>query len=259
MPPAPCSGSISPGPRRTSSGSPRARRNGARQPRLGSRAAGPAPRLSCEIAPAHEHMFACAPDGNTLTRRDRDRRPGTSNRDPDDDITKDVISYTTVSDTARVGSATLFPTDHPLDPGIMIGRRSDVDRISTALVGGGNVVLAGPRRTGKTTVADAALVACRADGAYVAGVDLFECADAGALAHLLTLELLANRARLRRAIHDAISTGRSVLDALRPAATIRARQDLGDDIELTIDLARAEEDPADALYRAPACAAACGA
>ena len=147
----------------------------------------------------------------------------------------------------RIGSAVLFPTDHPLGPGTMIGRSSDVDRISVALVGGGNVVLAGPRRIGKTTVADAALVACRIDGAYVAKADLFDCADAGALAHVLTLELLANRPLLQRAISDAIGAGKSVLDALRPAATIRARQDLGEEIEITLDLARAEEDPANAL------------
>ncbi len=152
-----------------------------------------------------------------------------------------------MSDTRRIGSAVLFPTDHPLDPGMMIGRGSDVDRIATALAGGGNLVLAGPRRTGKTTVADAALLACRNDNAYVAKVDLFECADAGGLAHLLTLELLANRPLLRRAIRDAFDAGKSVLEALRPAATIRARQDLGEDIELTLDLARAEDDPAKAL------------
>jgi DNA-binding transcriptional ArsR family regulator len=107
--------------------------------------------------------------------------------------------------------------------------------------------LAGPRRTGKTTVADAALVACRTDGAYVAKVDLFECADAGGLGHLLTLELLGNRPLLRRAIRDAVDAGNSVLDALRPAATIRARQDLGDDIEFSLDLVRAEENPTKAL------------
>ena len=129
----------------------------------------------------------------------------------------------------------------------MFGRASDVDCISTALVGGSNVVLAGPRRTGKTTVADAALAVCLGDGAYVAHADLFECADAGALAHVVTLELLANRPLLRRAIRDAVEAGKSVLDALRPAATIRARQDLGEDIEVTLDLARAEEDPARAL------------
>jgi hypothetical protein len=152
-----------------------------------------------------------------------------------------------MSDSRRIGSAVLFPTDHPLDPGTMFGRGSDVERISAALVGGGNIVLAGPRRTGKTTVADAALAACRSDGAYVAQVDLFDCAEAGALAHVLTLELLANRALLRRAIQDAVNAGRTVVDALRPAATIRARQDLGEDLEFTLDLARAEEDPMTAL------------
>jgi len=152
-----------------------------------------------------------------------------------------------MSDIRRIGSAVLFPTDHPLDPGTMIGRSVDVDRIAMALVGGGNVVLAGPRRTGKTTVTDAALGACQSDRAYVAKADLFECADAGALAHLLTLELLANRPLLRRAIRDALDAGKSVLEALRPAATIRARQDLGEEIEFTLDLARAEQDPAKAL------------
>ncbi|MGZ4250631.1 MAG: AAA family ATPase [Solirubrobacteraceae bacterium] len=152
-----------------------------------------------------------------------------------------------MSDTRRIGSAVLFPTDHPLDPGTMIGRSVDVDRIAMALVGGGNVVLAGPRRTGKTTVADAALVACQSDSAYVAKADLFECADACELAHVITLELLANRPLLRRAIRDAVDAGKSVLEALRPAATIRARQDLGEEIEFTLDLARAEQDPAKAL------------
>ncbi|MGZ4226940.1 MAG: hypothetical protein ACXVTC_11945 [Solirubrobacteraceae bacterium] len=123
----------------------------------------------------------------------------------------------------------------------------DVDRIAMALVGGGNVVLAGPRRTGKTTVADAALVACQSDSAYVAKADLFECADACELAHVITLELLANRPLLRRAIRDAVDAGKSVLEALRPAATIRARQDLGEEIEFPLDLARAEQDPAKAL------------
>jgi uncharacterized protein len=129
----------------------------------------------------------------------------------------------------------------------MFGRTSDVDRIAVALVGGGNVVLAGPRRTGKTTVADAALAACLGDGAYVAKTDLFECADTGALAHLLSLELLANRPLLRRAIQEAVDAGRNVLEALRVSATIRARQDLGEDVEMTLDVARAEEDPARAL------------
>jgi hypothetical protein len=141
----------------------------------------------------------------------------------------------------------LFPTDHPLAAELMIGRTADVDRIAMALLGGGNVVLAGPRRTGKTTVADAALEVCRADDAYTARVDLFESADAGELAHLLTLELLGNRPPLRRAIKQAVQAGRSVAGALRVTATLRATQDLDLELEVAVDRGRAEREPDRAL------------
>src|SRR5919198_1270590 len=123
----------------------------------------------------------------------------------------------------RLGSANLFPTDRPVDPVHMIGRMEDVDRVATTLLGGGNVVLAGPRRTGKTTVADAALQACAADGAYVAAVDLFGLTDATEFAQALTVRLLANRPALRRAFGEAGGV-REVLGALRKAAVVRARQ-----------------------------------
>jgi hypothetical protein len=152
-----------------------------------------------------------------------------------------------MSDKRRVGSAVLFPTDHPVRPESMIGRAGDVDRVAMSLLGGGNVVMAGPRRIGKTTVADAALEICRSEGAYAAKVDLFDCSDAAALAHMLALELLANRAPLRRAIGDAVRAGKSMLGALRTSATLRARQDLGEEIEITIDIARAEAEPVKAL------------
>ncbi len=109
------------------------------------------------------------------------------------------------------------------------------------------MVLAGPRRTGKTTVADAAIDVCRSDGAYTAKVDLFDCSDAGALAHLLALELLGNRPPLRRAIGNAVRAGKSLVGALRTSATLRAREDLGEEIEITIDLVRAEAEPMKAL------------
>jgi AAA+ ATPase superfamily predicted ATPase len=146
-----------------------------------------------------------------------------------------------------MGSAVLFPTDHPLRPDSMIGRAADVERIAMSLLGGGNVVLAGPRRIGKTTVADAALEICRVEGAYAAKVDLFDCSDAAALAHVLALELLANRPPLRRAIGDAVRGGKSVLGALRTSATMRSRQDLGEEIEVTIDVGLAEAEPVKAL------------
>jgi hypothetical protein len=135
----------------------------------------------------------------------------------------------------RVGSADLFPTDRPVDPSHMIGRADDVGRVAASLSGGGNVVLAGPRRTGKTTVADAALQACRADGAYVAAVDLFGLPGPTEFAQALTVALLANRPALRRAFGDAGSV-RDVLGALRKAAVVRARQDLGHGVEMVFEI-----------------------
>jgi DNA-binding transcriptional ArsR family regulator len=153
-------------------------------------------------------------------------------------------------DKRRVASAELFPTDRPLSAEAMIGREEDVDRVATALLGGVNTVLAGPRRTGKTTVADAAVAICAQEGAYIASVDLFQALDVASFAHQLTLELLANRAPLRRAITDAARAGRSILEALRTTATYRVREDLGQDIELTLELTLAERDPQGALLTA---------
>jgi hypothetical protein len=44
-----------------------------------------------------------------------------------------------------------------------------------------------------------------------------------------------------------VRTGKSIVPALRATATLRARQDLGEELELAIDLTLAEHDPAGAL------------
>ena len=66
----------------------------------------------------------------------------------------------------RVGSGELFPTDEPVSGEALIGRTDDVDAIASSLLGAVNVVLAGPRRSGKTSVARAALEVCRRADAY---------------------------------------------------------------------------------------------
>jgi uncharacterized protein len=125
----------------------------------------------------------------------------------------------------------------------MIGRADDVDRVATALLGGGNIVLAGPRRTGKTTVADAALEICREQGAYVAAVDFFDLVDASELAQALTVGLLSNRPALKRALGEARGVGREVLSILRRAGVVRARQDLGDGVEMVFEVGLDRQDP----------------
>ncbi len=125
----------------------------------------------------------------------------------------------------------------------MIGRGDDVNRAAAALLGGANIVLAGPRRTGKTTVAEAALEVCRKEGAYAAAVDFFALVDASELAQALTVELLSNRQVLKRALGQATGVGREVLSVLRQAAVIRARQDLGDGVEMVFEVGLDREDP----------------
>jgi hypothetical protein len=70
------------------------------------------------------------------------------------------------------------------------------------------------------------------------------------LAHELTVALLANRAPLKRAIVEAKQSGRSVLKALSVRGSVRAREDLGREIEVALEVSLAERDPAGALLAA---------
>ena len=53
--------------------------------------------------------------------------------------------------------ADVFPVGPPVDPQYQVGRLGDIERVAEALRGGDHVVLSDARRTGKSTVALAAL------------------------------------------------------------------------------------------------------
>src|SRR4051812_44598650 len=110
----------------------------------------------------------------------------------------------------------------------MIGRRDDVDEVATALEAGTNLVLAGPRRTGKTSVCDAALTRARARGHYTASVDLFRLADAAELAEALATAVLANRSAIHKLLRSARRVGRGALSASQVTAVMTLQQQLGD-------------------------------
>lgn len=152
-----------------------------------------------------------------------------------------------MSDTPRRRSAELFPTDEPVSPNRLIGRADDVDRVASALLGGGNVVLAGPRRTGKTSVGDAALEICAHEGSSTVSVDLFRFADAGDLADGLARATIATRPALRRALETAGRNLGRLREELSGAATMRARQDLGEEIELALSLTASVPEPSQRL------------
>ena len=93
----------------------------------------------------------------------------------------------------RQASGDLFPSDSPIPASQLIGRRDDVRELATRLEAGTHLIVAGPRRTGKTSVCEAALGRARRRGAYVAKLDLFRVSDAAELAEALATAVIANR------------------------------------------------------------------
>lgn len=147
----------------------------------------------------------------------------------------------------RQASGDLFPTDSPIPASQMIGREDDVREIATALGNGTNLIVAGPRRTGKTSVCEAALGRLRRGGLYTARVDLFRVADAAELAETLAFAVIANRSVVRRLIRRAREVGRAALNATQAAAVLKLKSQLGDAVELVVTPGWAAQNPERAL------------
>ncbi len=144
---------------------------------------------------------------------------------------------------ARQRSSDLFPTDQPLPASQMIGRDVDVREIATSLGGGGNVIVAGPRRTGKTSVCDAVMGRLARRGFYTVAVDLFRIASAGELAEALVAATISNRSALRRVLHQTRRAGRYVADALQTSAVIKSKTQLGEELDIAFTPGLAARDP----------------
>lgn len=110
--------------------------------------------------------------------------------------------------------ADLFPTDSPLAPADMIGRADDVERLAVELRHGVNCIIAEPRRTGKTTVCDAALARLDRGRFYVVALDLRRIDDIEALADALIERTMENRPAVRRALRRVRRLGRTLYDRL---------------------------------------------
>lgn len=144
---------------------------------------------------------------------------------------------------ADAAPADLFPTDEPLAPGQLIGRGTDVTEIAAQLELGANVILAEPRRTGKTTVADAVLAALGKRGLYTVNLDLWAVADIDEMAEQLIEKTIANRPALRKALFAARRGGRSFYEHI--SMTVGAKMATTGEFEgldLTI-LPRLRHDP----------------
>jgi hypothetical protein len=147
----------------------------------------------------------------------------------------------------RQASGDLFPTDSPIPASQMIGRREDVAEIATRLEAGTHLIVAGARRTGKTSVCEAALTRARRRGAYVARIDLFRVSDAAELAEALAAAVIANRSAAHRLLRRARSAGRAAFSAAQARAVVKLVGELGEGVELALTPGLAAQEPERAL------------
>lgn len=126
----------------------------------------------------------------------------------------------------------LFPTDDPVKPDLLIGRVSDVRDLASRLEDGTHMVMAGPRRTGKSTVGLAALERVRSPKVYTAYVDLWDHENLVSLTQALAQSIIANRGPVAKALRRARESGRSLRELLPAGVTASLRTHLGEDVEL---------------------------
>jgi hypothetical protein len=144
---------------------------------------------------------------------------------------------------ARQRSSDLFPTDQPIPASQMIGREADVRELAASLGAGTNVVVAGPRRTGKTSVCDAAIGRLVRRGFYAVSIDLFRIATAAELAEALVTSTISNRSPLRRVLHQTRRAGRFVADVVQTSAVVKSKAQLGEELEIAFAPGLAARDP----------------
>jgi hypothetical protein len=153
----------------------------------------------------------------------------------------------TQRDRTRQASGALFPTDSPLPAAQLIGRREDLGELAARLEAGTHLIVAGPRRTGKTSVCEAALARLSRRGVYTAKVDLFRVSDAAELAEAVAAAVIANRSAAHRALRRARSAGRAALSAAQAQAVVRMVGELGEGVEIALTPGLAARDPERAL------------
>jgi hypothetical protein len=115
---------------------------------------------------------------------------------------------------------------------MLIGRGQDVEDVAARLENGLHLIIAGPRRIGKSTVGLAALGRLSPQTTYSAAVDLWDHDDLTGLVRSLARSILANRGAVAKALRAAREGGRDLLELLPRGVTASLRTHLGEDVEL---------------------------
>jgi AAA+ ATPase superfamily predicted ATPase len=144
----------------------------------------------------------------------------------------------------RLRSRDLFPSEEPVrPPAKLIGRRSDLEELSSLLADGLHQIVAAPRRTGKSTVCEATIAALRRRRFYTVSVSLFKHTNAAALAEALAQETLANRSPLKRLVERVRRLPSRALTGRSLTTVLRIKSELGDAVEIALEPTRKRRDP----------------
>ncbi len=122
-----------------------------------------------------------------------------------------------------------FPVGGPVPAADLVGRETYVRRLVDRLGDGNHVLVAGPRRIGKTSVILEVLRRLRRRGALTAYVDCLGATDVRGLGERLVDALLQNVSGVERGFEQA----KRVAAGLRPTAKIKYEH-----VELALQLAR---------------------
>ena len=127
----------------------------------------------------------------------------------------------------RIPSGRLFPTDSPLPAGRLIGRADDIAEVAARLEAGTHLIVAGPRRTGKTSVCEAALRGWRAAAPTRRRSTCSGCRRRR-VAEAIAAAVIANRSATHRALRRARGAGRAALSAAQSQAVLKMVGELGE-------------------------------
>ena len=122
-----------------------------------------------------------------------------------------------------------FPVGGPVPASDLVGRETYIRRIAERLWDGNHVLVAGPRRIGKTSLILEVLRRLRRRGALTAYVDCLGATDVRGLGERLVDALLENVSGVERTFEGA----KAIAAGLRPTMKIKYEH-----VELALDLAR---------------------
>src|SRR5260221_11350364 len=122
-----------------------------------------------------------------------------------------------------------FPVGGPVPAADLVGREPYIRRIGERLADGNHVLLAGPRRIGKTSIILEVARRLRRRGAFTAYVDCLGATDIRGLGERLVDALLENVSGVERSFEQA----KAIASGVRPSVKVKYEH-----VELALELAR---------------------